>query len=53
MKKFFTLVCLAVFVASFAACGGPKGDGVRAGVKEKGAPSLSETAYENAQTEVY
>jgi len=53
MKKFFTLVCLAVFVASFAACGGPKGEGIRAGVKKEGAPSLSETAEENAETQVY
>lgn len=53
MKKFFTLVCLAMFVASLSACGGSGGEAIRPGVKKEGHKPLSETAEEHSQTEVY
>ena len=52
MKKFFLLVCLAMFVTSLSACGGKSTDGVRAGVKKPDAPPLAERE-DQAKTEVY
>ncbi len=54
LKKIFTLLCLAIFVGSMAACGSGGGTGFKANKDaEKAKPLSSENVEQNAGTEVY
>lgn len=54
LKKFLTLLCLAAFVGSMAACGGAGGPSYKAkDDAENAKPLSSENAEEAAATEAF